>query len=247
MIMAEARIRSRRVGRATLLFSILVALLIGHRSQAFGAEVGSSKGDLIEGTGDSPPGWRGVSEQHLDPAVAAETFVWAHPSGAPSELRLINRKRNLIHWDRTLNLAPGWYYLSGEVRTEGLLVGRDVAFIAVQLPKNAFSLSSTETGLQSDWKKGGLYLKVGKGGRAVVISCKLEGRGTASFRLLSIAAVASPPATAQNRIDLDAYPEEREGPHPYDAPRGRPWTLMFTIMVLIMATIWGWIGLDPRR
>jgi len=251
MMTVERGIRSRRV-RQALLSSLLVALVLGRCGQVFSADHPSSNGasnsDLIEGTGDTPPEWRGVSERHLDPARAAETFIWAHPSGSPSELRLFNRKRNLIHWDRTVNLAPGWYYLSGEVRTEGLVAGRDLAFIAVQLPKNAFALSSTNATSEADWKKGGLYLKVGASGREIVVTCKLEGRGTASFRSLSIVTASNPPPADVTRIDLDDYPVEREGqnPHPYAAPSGRTWTLILTIILLMGATIGGWIGLDPR-
>jgi len=241
----DERARSHLVRWALLL--LLMALVLGHFGHAVGADPPPLIGDLIEGNGDAPTGWRGVSERHLDPALAATTFVWAHPSSAPSELRLINRKRNLIHWDRTLNLRPGWYNLSGEVRTEGLIAGRDLAFIALQLPRNAFSLSSTNAASESDWKKGALYLKVGGSGREVLITCKLEGQGTASFRSLSLVPASSPPPPAVAQVDLDNYPVEREGPHPYAAPSGRPWTLIVTIILLISLTLYGWIGLDPRR
>jgi len=247
-VIVDRRVPSRRLCQA-LLWSLIVALVLGNCGRGFCADHPFSNFDLIEGTGNEAPGWRGVSEKHLDPTRAAETFVWAHPSGAPSELRLINRKRNLIHWDKTLNLASGWYYLSGEVRTEGLLPGRDHAFIAVQLPNNSFSLTSTNATSESDWKKGGLYLKVGGSGREIVVSCRLEGQGTASFRSLTIVTASNPPAGGVTRVDLDDYPVVREGqdPHPYPQPKGRPWTLILTIILLMAATILGWIGLDPRR
>jgi hypothetical protein len=246
-IRSYGQIRSHRIRWGLLPSLLVIAVILGHCGQVFSADAPRLIGDLIQGAGAAPAGWRQVSQRHLDPAIAAETFVWAHPSGSPSELRLINRKRNLIQWERTLNLAEGWYYLSGEMRTEGLHPGLDLAFIAVQIPKNAFGLSWANEAAESDWKKGSLYLKVGKPGRKIDFTCKLEGHGAASFRSLSVTA-SSPPPAGVNRIDLDDYPVERAGQssHPYAPPTGQPWSLIFTIILLMTVTICGWIGLDPR-
>ena len=245
-MMVDGGVRSH-LSRLALLLSLLVTLVLGNCGSVFSADQAPSNGDLIEGSGDAPTDWRRISQRHLDPSVAAETFTWAHPSGSPSELRLFSRKRNLIHWDRTLNLAPGWYYLNGELRTAGL-GDRDVALMAVQLPKNDFSVTSASGASPSDWSKGALYLKVGRGGRRIIISCKLEGRGTASFRSINLVEASSPPPASVIQINLDEYPEEHplQEPHPYGAPSGQPWTLIATIIVMMVAVVGGWIGLDPR-
>lgn len=236
-----ARHRSRLV-------VVAAALLLLLTIEFFASARVASDDDLIDGGGTMPADWQRVSQRYLKPDQVEGTFKWIHSPDGSSELRLQNSRRGIIRWVRSVKLDPGLYYLSGEIKEEGLTPNVDSAIIGLELKGNTFGVPQSSEPQASDWETGGLYFKVGKGGRNVDITCQLEGLGTVSCRHITLVKAGKPPAADVNVIDLDQYPEQHRGdkPRPYDAPSGQMWTLFLTMASLIAIAISGWIALDPR-
>ena len=216
-------------------------------------------GDLIEGVGGTPIGWRGVSQRYLDSTEAAKIFEWHHVEGNAAELCLSSRKRGVMRWSQDLSLSESLYSLSGEMRTQGLAPGFDLATIGIQLinphgrrrgdRNNMFGVNWFDIDSSSDWKKGELLFRVGATQRKVEIVCKLEGQGTVCFRRIRLVQVPVPPSESVDVIELDRYPEEHEWDHPrpYGAPNGRYWVLVSTTLLLVAIAVFGWRALGPHR
>jgi hypothetical protein len=235
--------------RIVFVAALLLLLIIVHAKAVMAGESVPPDGDLIEGAGTEPSDWRRISQRYLKPDQIGETFEWIHPSGAPSELQLTSARRGLIRWERTVGLRPGLYHLTGDIQERGLIPNVDSAVIGLELSDSTFGLAESPQAEPSHWRAGELYLKVGKGPRRVDITCKLVGRGTVSCRRIILVKEKNPAPAGATVIDLDQYPERQEGekPRPYDAPSGKMWTLLLTIVALTAITISGWIALDPRR
>jgi hypothetical protein len=203
-------------------------------------------GDLSAGSGDLPDDWRPTSLRKRTVSV----FSWQRASADPGELRLTSSEPNVADWSQTLALSPGWYYLSGEMRMPGIAVSYSGATIGIQVTAHTFSVSWLGAGTTADWRKGGLYFKVGGSGRNVQVICRLEGTGAALFRLIRLARVPDAPAIAA-RVDLDSVQDQPEivsssvKPRPFAPPRGRGWTIVATILLLSGIAIWGWTALGP--
>jgi hypothetical protein len=207
-------------------------------------------GDLIDGAGTEASDWRGVSQRYLKPDQVADTFQRTHQPGGSSELRLTTARRGLIRWERTVRLAPGLYHLTGEIQEKDLTPNVDTATIGVELDENTFGMSETSQTQPSEWKTGGLYLKIGKSDRRIDITCKLVGRGSVGCRRILLVKADQPPPADTNIIDVDQYPEKenrRIKPRPYNPPSGQIWTLFVTIIALLAIATSGWMVLGPRR
>jgi hypothetical protein len=203
-------------------------------------------GDLAAGSGNLPDDWRPTS---MRATAGISVFSWQRPSADPGELRVTSTRTNVADWGQTLALAPGWYYLSGEIRSLGIADG--TAMIAIEVHAHLFGLSGRAAGRPEDWRTGDLYFKVGGSGRNVQVVCQLEGTGTAFFRRVRLVRVPDVPPLA-SRFDLDSVPEHHPTEHtpsptsrPFAPPTGRTWTIVATILLLAGITIWGWTELRP--
>ena len=171
----------------------------------------------------------------LTPGTTDYHWIGGH-DGAPAEIALANNLDNDARWVQPVALGAGWYYVSAEVRTVGVLSDRTGANVSV-----------LEDGIQSEdlrgtkeWRRLGFYLRVGAGGANVDIALRLGGytnltRGRVWFRDASVVRVEAPPTSAGRVYDLDLIRKnETRG------PIGQPWTLVATLLFLAALAGLGW-------
>ena len=107
-------------------------------------------GDLSKGSENQPDEWR-VDAWVNDPTAVA--FAWNHPpNGGPGEVEVTAIKENDARWLQSLSLTGGWYYLSGEIRTEN--VGNDKIGANISIMDD--SIMTTEIKGTTDWTHVGL-------------------------------------------------------------------------------------------
>ena len=231
-------------GRRLATTLIIVSLGLWLPRGALAAENLVRNGDLNEGAGKVPSFWQTASQRR---AISSEAFSWDHQPGSASELRLINQKPTIADWTQTVSLPPGWYYLTGELKSAGNQ--SDVATIGVHFHQHEFGLRPRASSGGNSWTTGGLYFKIGGGRQSVQIVCQLEGGGSASFRHISLIPIAgAPPGAAQ--FDLGSIRDRPDlfsgaDPRPFAPPHGRPWSIVALVLALIGITLWGWTALAP--
>jgi hypothetical protein len=160
-------------------------------------------GDLSQGSGKAPEGWKTAGWNN---SVDATIYTWNHSPGEPATIEVKNAKPNDSYWFQKIHLAEGWYYLSASIRAEGVPpegVGVNLSIIEDGMISEQFHGTT-------DWKKVGFYLKIGSAGAELPLGCRLGGfanlsTGKAFCRDLQVARIDSPPATATfPKYDLDA-------------------------------------------
>jgi hypothetical protein len=219
--------------------SILMLLLLLCTGAGTAEENLLHNGDLREGTLNDPADWRAESLRH-DP----KTFSWSQPPGAPGELQITSGKDVMARWSQTVNLAPGWYRLSGELRTENIDQGN--AQIGVFAGGAIWSLPIKMT-RSPDWNSGILYFKIGIPREVPIVCLLVAPRGTAHFRRLLLTTTSAPPREA-DQVDLEtklARFEQftrRTVPQGFKPPTGSRWTVPATILMLVAITLLGWFG-----
>ncbi len=203
-------------------------------------------GDLREGTLDRPAYWRAESLRH-----DSKTFLWSHPPVSPSELQITGAKADMARWSQTVNLAPGWYRLSGELRTENVNPEQGNTMIGVDASGKTWGLPIKVTS-SSDWNSGALYFKIGTLGELQIVCVLDASPGTVHFRRILLTKASAPPREA-DQLDLEAIFAEREQrerraiPRPFARPSGSPWTMLSTILVLAAITLLGWLGFKRNQ
>ncbi len=205
-----------------------------------------SNGDLSEGTGQLPNGWRTASQRVV---IASDTFSWSHQPGSGGELHVVNHKPNIALWSQTVTLPLGWYYLTGETKTIGN--SGDVGTIGVHLMRHEFGLSRLDTSSRGDgWTRGEMYIKVPGNRHSMQIICQLEGRGSASFRHIRLVAISGDPPAGAAQVDLgnihDKSVESFRAAEPsaFAPARGRLWSVAALVLSLMAITLWGWLALE---
>ena len=208
-------------------------------------------GDFAEGTKGKPSHWAG---QTITPA--AETLSWVHPSGGPGELRISESAPSFAQWSQDTRLTRGWYYLSGEMRVEGIDPRNGSAMIGLSVRGRTFALPQAP-GESSGWRAGGMYFKVGDEAYDAQVVCALAGTpGRAFFRKIRLTRLTAPPPQAvtvdldpilRRRARLEAKREHRFAPKPLSAPRGSRWTVVATMMLLAAIALSGWVALGKAR
>jgi hypothetical protein len=188
--------RRRELGRhLVVVFSM--ALLLGCYG-CHSATTPLQNGDLTRGS-TSPDYWQ------ADPGLPGTTVLrWNHPAGGPAELEIDNLKPNDSHWTQTVHLDQGWYLFTASVRTEGVPADHAGANLSSLVDGIISPTLSGTTG----WKTIGFYLKIGKAGFDVPISCRLGGYsspniGKAWFRNITGTKVVAPTQADLPRYDLD--------------------------------------------
>jgi hypothetical protein len=119
------------------------------------------------------------------------------------ELKISNLKPADSRWVQKVHLAPGWYYFSADVRSEGI-PAKQVGTSLSMLVGGVMSQSSSGT---TDWHRVGFYVKVGRPAD-VTLACRLGGyaspnTGTAFYRDIQASQVDQPPSNAPQKFDLD--------------------------------------------
>jgi hypothetical protein len=167
-------------------------------------------------------------------------------------LRITNARPDFAQWVQTVRLDPGWYFLSGEMRIEGVDPQTGGGMIGVHVNGRGFGLSQN-TGMSSDWIAGGLYFKVGDPGYSVEIVCQLQGSsGTVLFRHIRLTTASEPPRSAM-QVDLDSVfkarvlREKRSIPKPFEKPTGSLWTYPATMLVFAAIALSGWLILRSTK
>lgn len=195
--MKTSRMKSSKDTRnVTRLFSVLAAILLmaimSLPSRAAAQTNLLLNPDLTEGTGNSPANWQPQSFRAEKDSSYSAPLEW-FPNHSPAELEVQNAQSDDARWAQVLELQPGWYHFTGEVRTE-----------SVGLNDIGASLSILEAWVGShdvrgtmDWQPEGFYVQVGPDGARVTFACRLGtysnmNTGTAFFRNLSATKVDGP-------------------------------------------------------
>ena len=218
----------------------------GIASAASGATVPVATGDasndaenllvnarFASGSGANPDNWR--TEAWIN-APAATSYGWTRAAGGPGEVEVTNSRPNDARWVQPLVLAPGWYLISTEVRTEN--VGAAAQGATVSLLEDG--VNSPDVRGTSGWRRIGFYMKVGSHGADVEIALRLGGfsslnTGRAFFRNPSVTRVNAPPAAATATFDLDAIRRASGSP-----PIGHAATLIAVFVALGALAYYGW-------
>ena len=227
----------RKGGRRRWLDVLLmlgVLLILGGARPGFADKNLLHNGDFRVGSGTSVDGWRNDA-WILTPGTT--DYLWIPPHGdQPGEVELFTRRDNDARWVQPLSLGPGWYYMSVDVRTVKALPFFTGASISVLED----GIISADLRGDNDWRRVGLYLKIGPHGSDVDMALRLGGymnltRGQAFFRDASVVRIAAPPPGTQYVFDLDAIRKQETS-----GPIGRPWTLAATALVLLLLAVGGW-------
>jgi len=199
-----------------------------------GAENLLNNGDFSRGSGNSVDEWR-TDAWILTPGTT--DYRWINPrAGHPGEVELLTHRDNDARWVQQVSLGLGWYYISVEVKTAGVLSTFTGANVAVLED----GIVSDDLKGDNDWHRLGLYLKVGPRGADVDVALRLGGymnltRGQATFRDARVVRIPGPPAGATHVFDLDQVRKEE-----VSGPVGRPWTLVATFIALLLLAGVGW-------
>ncbi len=195
------------------------------------------------GSGNQPDDWR--TEAWVE-KPGATAYRWIHPGpGHPGELEIENLQPNDARWMQTLNLGPGWYHFTVDIRTADVPADRIGATLSV-MPGD---IMSTDVRHTSGWTPVGLYLLVGKRGADVNVALRLGGYGSlnigrAFFRNASVVKLTKLPKGAYPVFDLEKI-EKAMAP----SPTGSPLSLVATFLGLALIAVWGWyaLGKEPAK
>jgi dolichyl-phosphate-mannose-protein mannosyltransferase len=241
-MIAYLRSYRRAIFPCAILVCATLAVSIPGRAAAVERKNLLLNGDFAKGSEDQPDSWR--TEAWINNPESFQAH-WHSYSDKPSELEVDNLKPNDGRWMQPLTVAPGWYQLSVDVRTEN-----------VGVKESGASMSVMEDGIMSadihgttDWQRVTLYLKVGGHGADIDVALRVGGFGSlntgkAFFRNASIVRIDAPPPSATPTYDLNAI-RQQGAPKPI----GSPISLVVTFAVLAGFAWAGWriFGDDDYR
>ena len=231
-----------RLAAGTLLALALVPVaVISGPARAAGNRNLLVNGDFAHGSGKSVEGWR-TDAWVLIPGTTDYNWIAPH-NGQPGELEVFTRGDNDARWLQQIYLAPGWYYISVEARTEKVLP----FMIGANLSVLDDGIRSGDLKGTKDWQRLGLYLKVPDGGAEIEVALRLGGymnlsRGAAFFRNASTVKVGAPSAGTLFVYDLGQIRNQETA-----GPIGRPWTLVAAFLLLIAVATVGWCLFAERK
>ncbi|MGA7871944.1 MAG: hypothetical protein WCA22_13740 [Candidatus Binatus sp.] len=227
--------RSRR--HASLLCAVFLCAILAAASTPCRAAAEQKNlllnGDFAKGSEDQPDSWR--TEAWINNPEAFQTH-WHSYTDKPCELEVDNLQANDGRWMQPLTLAPGWYQLSVDLRTENVGAKESGASISVMED----GIMSADIHGTTDWQRVTLYLKVGGHGADIDVALRVGGFGSlntgkAFFRNASLVKIDAPPPSATPTYDLMAI-RQQGAPKPI----GSPISLVFTFAALA-GTAWvGW-------
>lgn len=182
------------IGRGFAVLAITLTVAIGWPVITQAQENFLLNSDLSQGSGNSPADWVAQSWLQGQPNSKYQgTFQWLSQQ-QPAELEVSNSAPDDGRWVQTLQLDPGLYHFTAEIKTDN--VGKGAVGANISILEGWF-LSQSITGT-NDWQPVGFYLNVGPGGANVTFACRLGfysnlNTGAAYCRNMSAAlATASP-------------------------------------------------------
>jgi len=216
---------------AAFLCGTLVAALSAPR-RAAAADNLLLNGDFAKGSEDQPDLWRTEAWINNPDAFRAH---W-HSYSDNSELEVDNLQANDGRWMQSLTLAPGWYQLSVDVRTEDVGAKETGATISVMED----GIMSPDVRGTTDWQRVALYLKVGGHGADIDVALRVGGFGSlntgrAFFKNATLLQIAAPPPGATPTFDLLATRQQAA-----PVPIGSPISLALTFAALAGFAWAGW-------
>lgn len=193
-----------------------------------------NNGDFTRGSGESVDGWR--TDAWVLSAGTTDYERIAPHHWEPAEVEISSGRDNDARWVQGLSLAPGWYHISVEARTQNVLPFFTGASVSVLED----GILSQDLRGDTDWTPLGFYLRVGRQGADVDVALRLGGymnltRGQAWFRHARVVRTAAPPPDATRVFDLSAIRKTET-----TGPIGHVWTLIATFVVLGFTTLIGW-------
>ena len=225
-------------GRHWQCMLLFVLLIVSAPHAAFAARNLLQNGDFAKGSGDQPDHWRTEAWINKPDAFLAH---W-HPStaGQPNEVEVVNLQPDDGRWEQSLTLAPGWYQLSVDLRTEE--VGPDQTGASISVMEDG--IMSQEVHGTTEWQRVTLYLRVGGHGADVDVALRVGGfgslnKGRAFFRNATLEEIAAAPAGATPTFDLS---EIRKQAAP--VPIGKPYSMVLTFLLLAAIGFVGWLMFD---
>jgi len=219
---------------AVFLCATLAAGLFAPRSAAAAQNL-LLNGDFAKGSEDQPDLWR--TEAWINNPDAFHCH-WHSVPGQPgqNQLEVDNLQANDGRWMQPVTVAPGWYELSVDVRTENVGAKETGATISVMED----GIMSPDVRGTTDWQRVKLYLKVGGHGADIDVALRVGGfsslnTGRAFFRNATLLQIAAPPPNATPTFDLLAIRQQAA-----PVPIGSPISLAFTFAVLAALAWAGW-------
>ena len=230
--------RGRRASSICAIFvcaALAAAVFAPHAARAADQKNLLQNGDFAKGSEDQPDLWR--TEAWINSPEAFQAH-WHYDADHPdqSQLEVDNLQSNDARWMQPLTLAPGWYQLSVDLRTENVGAQNSGASISVMED----GIMSPDIHGTADWQHETVYLKVGGHGADVDVALRVGGFGSmntgkAFFRNASLIAIDAPPPNASPTYDLMAIRQQGAA-----VPNGSPISLALTFIVLA-GTAWaGW-------
>jgi len=214
-----------------------VAMIIASASlcsPALAVEDLLTNGDFSAGHNNLPSEW------HTRVGLPLTEYIWTPPTNSePGQVEMNNRSPNDARWTQEVYLRPGWYYISGEIKAQGVSLKGTGAFVAL-MDEN---VGSPEALGDTDWRRLGFYLEVGKGGAWVDIVLRFGdfwdfNNGRAWFRGVSVVPVEAPGEANQAVYHLDEVRRSLSG-----SPIG----LVTSFVLLVVFAIVGWRLCVPDR
>jgi hypothetical protein len=225
---------SRLVRLAFVAQAVLLTLLAAMLGTAGAQQNLLVNADLARGSSNHPDFWRSEAWVNSPEAFA---YGWDRASREqPAQVRIDNLRPNDARLIQSLTLAPGWYHITAEIRTER--VGAEQTGATISILED--SIMSPDVKGDTGWATVGFYLLVGASGANVDVALRLGGYGSlntgrAFFRRPRVVAVAEPPATATPTYDLGLIRVQLA-----PKPIGSPLSLVLTIAALAGMALWGW-------
>lgn len=169
--------------------------------------------DFLLGHDNIPDAWR------QQPGGATSKFDWLHSERSPAQLLVSGDQaasgqlKIVQYWSQNVNLEPGWYYLSTQVRTENDTTGAGAMLMVCGEPP-----SSDQTGHPSNplcgrtaslhaphWKELGVYVRVDEPRQTFDVRLGVGPHGgttKAYFRSAKLTVSGSPPVEGTPKIDF---------------------------------------------
>ena len=228
------------VPRSLAAFLLLLFLLCRIAGPAFADGNLLLNGDAAAGTGDWPSNWGGVTPSAAD---TGKIFLWLRRPGGDSELRVELVGPGRAQWIQAVYLPPGWYKLSGQVRTDASTSRVGTALIGIQTADRGRTFLFLPDSANQPWNSATLYFRVGSPGETITVVCQLEGsRSSASFRHLSLFKLSVPPPAFAKRLDLPGVRLDSEKlAISYQAPVGSLWTMIAVMSFFAAISVAGWL------
>jgi len=153
------------------------------------------------------------------PDDATRKFDWLHSDETPAQLLVSSdhaasgQLKIAGYWSQHVDLEPGWYYLSTEVRTENDSSGAGAMLMVCGEPPSSDQSSHRSNPLcgrtaslhSPDWKDLGVYVRVDEAGQTFDVRLGVGPHGgttKAYFRSAKLTYSGSPPVESTSKIDF---------------------------------------------